>query len=820
MKQNTPGKAALPEEFKSIIYWIVVAVFLVLMLWAPLQHGLFNGQAYLYERPLFSFSIWCGLLLLLLSLYLFFNWELRGPAGKLSLFIWCWPAVYLLAAIHPATSSGAWKAVVIAAGSVVFFLIGLYFFRNEKASRLFYVSLMLSGALIVVYGFMNWFGDATLFGMFRYADNSANARIFAGAVPQSTSRLQNVFQYANAYGAFLVVLILFFLHQIASARKLPAAICAAVVLVPAVVSLLLTQSRGALVILPVVLLLLLPLLGLWKQLLWLGSMAIATLCSLAVLGRVDAIGAQTRTDFRPWLAFRGWMWIVLASAVFAAAVYLIRKHLETPLGKKLAEFEASRRWKYAVYFSPVIIVIGAAGVLYALVLGTALIRNLLPAAIYNRLQAIDLTQFSFLERVYFIRDAFAMFADKPVLGHGGGAWGSLYPRYQSYPYASAETHSYLMKIMVETGLAGAAVLLLLIGYIYYGFLRHYRRDHQGERSRLLSLIGATALLILSLIDFTLSYVYFEVLFFLFLGAMAAALPDSAKPGVVKEPGEYWKYGYAALAFLVALAVLVPVTRQLQGDTLFRYAVQQNLARASDGEVIETLDAAMAIRGQQPDYATMKLELLSKGNYPPDEAKRLALLDEAASALARSEPNNRKLLEFRIYSASASGNHKQAFEWMESGLRLFPWDAGLLENAIRIGFALGEQARVRDKDSAEAADYRSRVLRLYRDKQAALAANSDRQQSIRDIVRNVTISREGKLPLSIMLYYDGDYREAIDLLQSALDPALDTPLDREMARWLIVAWIRTESPQAEPLYELLITKDPQEADKVSQILDDS
>lgn len=116
-------------------------------------------------------------------------------------------------------------------------------------------------------------------------------------------------------------------------------------------------------------------------------------------------------------------------------------------------------------------------------------------------------------------------SEMPILGHGPGSGGRVYaayslrdPRVRLHPGSPVEWHSLYQHIVVETGLAGGALLLVLLGVLTRRGLVYWRRSR--ELAPLLGIIGFGTI--------TLSVSGMDGISGLYLGmALAPAAYDSA-----------------------------------------------------------------------------------------------------------------------------------------------------------------------------------------------------------------------------------------------------------------------------------------------------
>lgn len=89
---------------------------------------------------------------------------------------------------------------------------------------------------------------------------------------------------------------------------------------------------------------------------------------------------------------------------------------------------------------------------------------LLPAFITNRLQGSIFLDSSFLLRAQYMKDAWTLFAQSPLLGHGLASTEGLYTSVQPFYYESLYVHNHILQVMSDMGLLGlAAFLTLLLG---------------------------------------------------------------------------------------------------------------------------------------------------------------------------------------------------------------------------------------------------------------------------------------------------------------------------------------------------------------------
>jgi O-antigen ligase len=120
-------------------------------------------------------------------------------------------------------------------------------------------------------------------------------------------------------------------------------------------------------------------------------------------------------------------------------------------------------------------------------------------------------------RAVIVKDSFRMVRQRPLLGWGLGTFSTVYPSFRSFysEYEVNEAHNDFMQLLVETGVAGFALMLFFLVLVYRSGMRsieHWRRDPRASIT-MAALIGCTGLLIHSLSDFNLQIPANAALFF-------------------------------------------------------------------------------------------------------------------------------------------------------------------------------------------------------------------------------------------------------------------------------------------------------------------
>ncbi|NTZ20269.1 hypothetical protein EXW96_22795 [Paenibacillus sp. JMULE4] len=250
----------------------------------------------MFERPIYTTVIWSSLALFLLFLSNISDWKKNSFDMKANL-VWIIPLCYMISLIQAASHFSAVNVLFIHITFAMFFLVSAKITINKIGYLLLPNILQYSTYIVVIYGFMNWFGNA------HYQD----------AVFQN--RLTSVFQYPNSYGAFLIGALISSLFLIVNARKWYDAVIHYLMLVPIFTSLFLTLSRGSLMILPFVVIIILLMMPLFNQVLILVGLILSGIASLLILNKLMNIGTQLHQTFNVELSMSGWAILIVTSIV-------------------------------------------------------------------------------------------------------------------------------------------------------------------------------------------------------------------------------------------------------------------------------------------------------------------------------------------------------------------------------------------------------------------------------------------------------------------------------------------------------------------------
>jgi len=761
-------------DVRSAKYWMLLAPVLLVALFFliyPYHKGLFHSPvAVVFEGPLYGAMIWLSVTFAVWALLYPFrtaseglpvmgtgNARAEGSGGhgrkNLSFMlarhpylrqyapfaVFLLPLSYFVSLWNAASPHSATITFMIWVVHAFVFLMAYDAAREPTARIIFAAAIGLSGTAIVIFGFMNYFGDASLWGMIQYTGRGGPSNTYHLAVEYGASglRLTSVFQYANSYAAFLIGFFLLLMAAVTHARKSWVAALAALPIVPALLAFLLTQSRGGYLMLPIASLLFLALIRTHRQLVFLALSVLAGILAILLYNPVFNLGLKAAEQgFDPSLPLRGWALLIPVSAGFAAVAVLIHRFGTSRLERFV---ERRIRFRGRQLLLPLAgLVLGAAGA--ALLLRSAGLLRWLPEALRTRLETINLAQHSVLERWTFYKDIFKMIRDYPWLGAGGHSWATLYYRYQNNPYTSNDPHSFYLQYLLDTGIIGFTLFIAFLAIcLAVALKKAFRLQFQWDAATLACFSIPLGLAVHSAIDLDMNYLYHGVLFFLGLGVLAAPIPagqaneDPSSDPAAAEPAidgrdrpkisggknarasrrkrakiyspaavraRRISYGVAAVCIAGALTMTVVASQRLASHSIYFNALMEADRTSVDIEYLDDqIREALKNVPKHPFYLAQRSNLMLQVYESTGDPH---FLREAASSfepLAAAEPNRKDVIMLRIRLLLAQGDRENALEAAESGLAMFPWDMTLYEQVFALHYALGSEAAQRgDEDT--------------------------------------------------------------------------------------------------------------------------
>ncbi|MEC0140604.1 O-antigen ligase family protein [Paenibacillus macerans] len=813
MSNPVYGKMAVESRIREKLpaaLWLLLIGLIMFLVWAPFQAGVFNGLVLNFEQPIY-WSVLVGSILLLVWVAAFFkNIKLEDQRDLTALFVLLIPITYIIALISAASQYFASNMVLIQSLYAFMFIMGLYLLQNHKANRMIETTLITVAYVIVLFGLFNWLGQgrtvSAIVGWFSgiVVNGQYTQAVWVDA---NGPRLASVFQYPNTYAAFLMAFFFIAVFGITRSKKWYGQAIHAFMLVPMVLSILLTLSRGGLVFLPVVFVVLLLFLKPAKQILWIVYCVLAGVATLVIAKPVTNLGQQFHLGQINDPA-KGWFYVLGASLALAVIAWLIQRYAAPRLESGLSRW-ADR--KLSSLWLPVVSVV-VVGILAWLFLGTNL-KHILPGNIGERLENLNLQQHSFLERMTFYKDAVKVLKDYPIIGAGGGAWASIFEKYQNNPYSSRQAHSFVMQYLVETGLLGFIIFVAFLIFIFYKYIRGYIKAGEQERDSYFAyFILVFSILIHSLMDFNMSFVFISMLVFLGLGGMAAVMDNRPVAKLKLKPGTM--RGLYSTVMVLASIVLIFVSIRYIGASQDVVKAKNLFTTSNDFQEIKTpLDKALSKRGDHPD-AVLYMSSLLQAVY--SQTKDESFYNEELNLLTntlKKEPFDKNMYKQLMTLYQSNSENDKAYAVLRDNADRYAYDMNWYEQLIVQSYELGYQA-LGQQDTAKKDDYFKTGLAAYQHVVAGVEhlktlPKGQLQGNPFEITQPMVLNA-GK-----MQYMLNDPAKAAEIFKVGIKDDLNDGTNREIARWYLAA-LQKNGTSDQAVYDRLLQMDPNEKGEIEKI----
>lgn len=815
MSKPVYGKNAVQsrnvEKISSYI-WALGIGFIVFLVWTPFQVGLFNGQQIDFEKPIYVSSLLSSLLLLVwIGLY-FTKFKLEGQRDLLAVASLLLPATYALSLIGAVSHYMAMNLLFIQSMYVAIFIIALYLLQQKQLNVVIQNAILAIAYFIVGFGLLNWLGSWKFAGgLVGWFSNTVRGGKYLDAVMTDSNglRLTSIFQYANTYAAFLMAFLFVAVFALVRSKKWYGTLTHSFMLVPIIVSLLLTLSRGGLVMLPVVFILLLLFLKPAQQILWIIHLAISGIAALLVTSPLTTLGTELNTTFTSSAALKAWAYLLVASAVVAVLGWAVQRFASPWLQEKLGSWETRKLTGLWIPLGSIVLV----AIVAFLLIGTS-VRSILPDNIETRLENINFKQHSVLERITFYKDAMKVVKDYPIIGSGGGGWASLYEHYQNNPYVSRQVHNFFLQYLIEVGIVGFIVFMGFIGYIFYKYIRAYlKRDKDEFNNGFFFYIIALSILVHSLLDFNMSYAFMGILVFIGLAGMGAVMDNKPLRQSWNKTG--LRIGYFAVLAAGSIFLLF-LSISYIGSSNAAYKGKNLISVSTSYEEIKTpLVKALEARPSHPE-AAIYLSSLDMQVFKQTQDEQY--LTEASDVLTRAlkdEPYNKNLLTQLAGYYDLKGQSDLALAVYRDNAYKFNWDIDWYDALISRSQALAAAA-YEQKDEAKKQEYLNTGLEAYKhvvDGVEHLKTLPPEQLQGRPFSVTPAIAlNTGKLQV-----LSGENDSAAATLKLGLSEDYSDITNREVARWYLAALKKAGAAQDQPVYDKLIAADPAETAAIDTIV---
>jgi O-antigen ligase len=340
-------------------------------------------------------------------------------------------------------------------------------------------------------------------------------------------------------------------------------------------------------------------------------------------------------------------WGILLVGAFASASF---RGLLEPLERRLKE------WPEQKFLTFIGVLFAAVASLFALAVHFGLVGG---GA--TRLLDVSLRTRNVWERLIFYRDGLKIFALRPFSGWGGGGWEALYFSVRSFPYFTRSTHNFYLQVLIEGGLVGITLLVLLLFFLFRASSGAFRQSPTPWVGMLAGILAFGFLHGFVDVDFNLGAYQLGVWFL--AGCLVQNFLEERKKRVVLSP---LLPGMVCLLFFVLSFLLIPSEHfKTLGDS---FAQDKKW-----DEAVSFLKGASRFEPWNPEiHYALSQALRQKFLLKRQEALRQWAIEEGEKAL-RLAPRNAAILEHVGILYAERGDFERALPLLKKAVESNPFE---------------------------------------------------------------------------------------------------------------------------------------------------
>jgi tetratricopeptide (TPR) repeat protein len=622
------------------MHWFVFIFLSILFLITPYFKGLY------FDTDIYSIHMLIGVLFLLMLSRLIFKKEINEL--KSAYIVLLLPASYLLSFFIAESPKGAIDSLLRWITYSAFFLMLYWVSLRSKINRLLPLVFHVTGIWITV------FMLAAYYGLFEYRNS-----LILG-------RFSSIFQYPNTYAMIVAVFLLFALMNLTKDRiTLVSATLYSFPIIAYMVCFIQSYSRGMILVFPLVWFIGLMLLSMKKQIRYFLFSTAATILSAVVY--LSMSKGQIEGHKYP-----GLLALIVVTFVFIALIILVNKYaVRRKYSDRILLFTKA---KYMRFFLPSIIVFILLGGFLDIKF-EGLVYQQLPEKLQERVSDLDIHSSTAKERIIFFRDSIKISQDSPLIGFGGQSWEVLYKKYQTLPYQSNKAHNGYLEWLLDTGIIGLLLLVIVVSYFFAHLFLKYRtaRDHSLPVA---AITGLLTILLHSFVDFNFSY---GTVWFIFLWLLVIGMKTyQEKPAEEKKIYKTSKPLLTCLSCFSILVILNIITsyRFMNANQFYNESKESN----NPAEKQYLVERAVQYDPKNTHYLLQLAKIYASQTKNPEYESKLHPLIKNITDI---EPNNSTNLINAALLSEKTKNYDQAISYYTQALKVDHFNAKLYEKSIAL-----------------------------------------------------------------------------------------------------------------------------------------
>ena len=686
---------------------LFVFIFLsILFLFTPFMKGLY------FDQDFYSIQLIVVGCFFFVLLYLLLRREKLGITYPVVIVIL--PLLLFISYFYSVTPLGAMNQVLRWTTYGCFFLLVLYTVQEEKYKRYFYYLIHLTGFIISIFSLAGYY------------------RLFEAEGFIVADRLGGVFQYPNTFAAIMGGLALFSIsilteHNQGKVER----ILLAIPIIPAILSVLLSDSRGVLIVLSLVWFIGLFLYKTKQQL----NYIIVTILS-AGFGVILFSLSENKS---------------LLISIYLSLSILLFVFLELYLNHFINKYKQSTKFGKVTNLHPLVIpffMIIVLGLAALDVLFKGLLYSYLPAGIKERILYINFETFS--ERITIAKDALMASVDSFIFGFGGESWSVLFTKYQSMPYQTNNLHNGYLEWLLNTGIIGFVFFAGIFIYFFINLFKHKEKILHSKGILLFLLL----VFLHSIIDFNMSYG--TVWFFIFV-LFAIGLSNQDTKGNIKSLKSFRIYALMIFIFLGGFT-LFHTGRLMMSNHYFNQAVEESDLQYK----IYYVNKSIEYNSHDIDkWNTLGLLLLE------DKSKNKQVIKRIAEKMIEEEPNQSKGYTYAVHLLERAGLLREANKMVDEALEIDHFNTSLHEDSMRLKMNIAlSYNQMKDTDTAQR--FADKAIKQYQELEMS-------EKKLLKILpgenfnsRKFSITDEIDYYYAVLLFIREDYKNAVKVADKLLE----------------------------------------------------
>ncbi|MCD5413933.1 MAG: O-antigen ligase family protein, partial [Clostridiales bacterium] len=301
----------------------------------------------------------------------------------------------------------------------------------------------------------------------------------------------------------------------------------------------------------------------------------------------------------------------------------------------------------------------------------------IPESLIGRINSIEVENHSARTRIDYVITGLSMFKSNPIIGAGGGAWKAQFSKYQNEPFFSTQAHNHYIQTLVETGVFGILLVLMLIALLLYKLVLAALKKDTIQIS---IIMGLLALLAHSALDFNFSFLSIALIFWTLIGTIQTHADDTK----FKLP----KLTFHPIYALILITPLLFFTISLYSGHDYGIKAVQAAEEGNFERATEYFEIAVK---RDPFQNTFRVDLghmmRQKAVQLGKEGILIASEEHYLKAL-KLAPTNALMFQQATSYFMAVGQFDKAIELIDKSVRLAPLKPAMYEQKLALYISMG------------------------------------------------------------------------------------------------------------------------------------